>query len=523
MSHNTFTKLKTQWDKVKPYIEIADIAFILLRIIILCGGIGWLILSRVSEKTSGDVSNLFIFFVVYSIIIYLCLFFLPGKKRGIHVFFLFFDFLFTSLLVNVTGGFDSQFAIGFYLMTALYSFYYGLTGGTIIAVIAAALYLVSGNFDLNKHYWADFSVSISSLFLLALPLGMLSQKLKSDKDEITGLNKDLRRYIKELQKVHGRLIQVEKLSELGRLAADVAHEIRNPLTAIGGFARRLDDKLAQIRNEKECIQIIKKEKKYSEIIISEVERLERILRDILTFSREVKYNIEYQEINGIIKESLQTFVDICKDQSILIEEKTDTSLPQVLIDKDQVRQALNNLISNAVDVMSEGGTIKINASMEELNAVNYVAVEVADTGHGIPEEELTMVFEPFYSSKDIGAGTGLGLSICKKIMDEHNGLIRVESELDKGASFKLLFPYQSEEEGKKENCWEFNKCGVENIEGAAVLRCPAYPNYGRICWAVAGSFCGKKVICFPSGAISRKLGDCRKCEFYKRVVERKDL
>ena len=519
MSQDIYKKLKTQWDKVKPCIEIADVAFIFLRLIILCGGIGWLIFSRISEKTFGDVSNLFIFFVVYSIIIYLLLFFFPEKKRSIHVFFLFFDFLFTSLLVRLTGGFDSHFLIGFYLMTTLYSFYYGLIPGVVIASIAAALYLVSGNFDFNTHYWADFSVSIASLFLLAIPLGMLSQVLKRDKKEITNLNKDLKRYIEELQKVHGRLIQVEKMSELGRMAADVAHEIRNPLTSIGGFARRLEKKLSQITNEKECVPIILKEKEHAEIIISEVNRLERILRDVLTFSREVKYNLEYQEINGIIKESLKTFVDLCNEQKIQIDENLNASLPEVLIDRDQVRQAVNNLISNAVGAMSEGGSIKIKTFMEELHSVNYVAVEVTDTGHGIPEEKLSMIFEPFYSSKEIGAGTGLGLSICKKIIDEHYGLINVESELDKGTSFKLFFPYQSKEDGSKIKCWEFLKCGVEKAEGAAQMMCPAYPNYGRICWAVAGTFCGGKV----SGAIAQKLGDCKKCEFYRRVAVLKDL
>jgi signal transduction histidine kinase len=427
------------------------------------------------------------------------------------------------MLVRVTGGFDSSFFIAFYLVTALYSFYYGLVTGAVIAVIAVILYFLSCSYEQVQLHWTDFFLRIAFIFLLSVPLGMLSQKLKADKDEITSLNMDLKRYIKELQKVHGRLIQVEKLSELGRLAADVAHEIRNPLTSIGGFAKRLNNKLSQAKNEKECIRLVKQEKQYSEIIISEVERLERILRDILTFSREVKYNIEYQEINGIIKESLQTFIEICKEESIQIEENLNTSLPEILIDRDQIRQAVNNFISNAIDVMPDGGTIKINTSMEELNAVNYVAIEVADTGHGIPEEELAMIFEPFYSSKEIGVGTGLGLSICKKIMDEHNGLIRVESELDKGTSFKLLFPYQSEGEGKKIKCWEFVKCGVENTGGAAVIRCPSYPDYGRICWAVAGSFCGKKVTCLPGGAIPRQLGDCRKCEFYKGVVERKDL
>ncbi|MHA2010165.1 MAG: EAL domain-containing protein, partial [Promethearchaeota archaeon] len=137
MSQDTYKKIKTQWDKVKPFIETADIAFIFLRFIILCGGIGWLIFARISDKTFEDVSNLFIFIVVYSIIIYLLVFFLPEKKRIIHVFFLFFDFLFTSLLVRITGGFDSHFLIGFYLMTTLYSFYYGRIPAVFIASIAA--------------------------------------------------------------------------------------------------------------------------------------------------------------------------------------------------------------------------------------------------------------------------------------------------------------------------------------------------------------------------------------------------
>jgi signal transduction histidine kinase len=519
MSQNTYKKLKTQWDKVKPFTETADIAFLVLRLIIICGGIGWLIFSRISEKTFEDVSNLFIFIVVYSIIIYLLLFFLPEKKRTIHVFFLFFDFLFTSLLVSITGGFESHFLIGFYLMTTLYSFYYGLIPAVVIASIAAVLYLVSGNFNFNTHYWADFSVRIASLFLLAIPLGMLSHELKKDRSEITNLNKDLKRYIEELQKVHGRLIQVEKMSELGRITADVAHEIRNPLTAIGGFARRLKKNLLHITSAEACIRIISKEKEHAEIIISEVSRLEKILRDILTFSREVKFNAEYQEINGIIKESIRTFADICDDQKIQIEEKLNTSLPEILVDRGQVRQAINNLIANAVGVMPEGGNIQIKTFMEELYSVNYVAVEVSDTGYGMPEDKLSMIFEPFYSSKEIGAGTGLGLSICKKIIDEHNGLINVESELNKGTSFKFLFPCQSKEDISKIKCWEFLKCGVEKAEGAAQMMCRAYPNYGRICWAVAGTFCGGKV----SGAIAQKLGDCKKCEFYKRVVVLKDL
>lgn len=502
-------KLKVQWKKVKACIEIADIAFICLRVILFCGGIGWLLFTDISDKTFGYIGNIFIYFAVYSTVLYLWLFLAPLRKKLIYGFALLSDLFYASLLVWATGGFESSFLNGFYLITALYSFYYGLVPGTIIAATSAGLYLISGGYELHGIHWTDFMLRIAFLFLLAAPLGMLSQKLKSDKRKIENLNRDLEETIVELRNVHGQLVEVEKLSALGRLTADVAHEIRNPLTSIGGFARRLDKRLTEGSREKE----------YAEIVVLEVDRLERILRDVLTFSREAKLDMEYQTVNGTVKEALQTFVNMCKDQSIRIEEKLDESLPEVLIDKDQVRQAMNNLVSNAIDAMSRGGTLTLKTYAEEMHEVDYVVVEVADTGQGLPAEALNFIFEPFYTTKEIGAGTGLGLSICKKIIDEHNGLIFVDSEIGKGTAFRMLFPHQNREDGAKIPCWEYTRCGVENAEGAANMMCPAYPDYGRICWAIAGTFCGKKV----SGAIAQKLGNCRKCDFYKLVAEKKVL
>ncbi|RJQ54603.1 MAG: sensor histidine kinase [Nitrospiraceae bacterium] len=504
-----YKTIKAIWEKAGKSLEVTDLAFIIIRIVIFCGGFGWLVFSRITHETFINVGTIFSYLSVYSIFIYIWLFISPQRKKLIYGAALVFDLLFAALLVRVTGGFESSFFNGFYLITALYSFYFGLVPGTFIAASAASLYYVSCNDGFNMLHWTDFMVRVAFLFLLAAPLGLLSEKLKKDKQKIEDLNKDLEVNIKELRSVQGKLVQVEKLSALGRLTADVAHEIRNPLTSIGGFARRLHKKLSDGSREKG----------YAEIVVSEVDRLERILRDVLSFSRETKYKMERQEINVPIKESIQAFADICSDQGIRIEENLTDPLPRVLIDRDQVRQAVNNLVSNAIDVMSGGGKLSIKTYMQELYEVNYVVVEVSDTGPGMPEEALYRIFEPFYTTKEIGIGTGLGLAICKKILDEHNGLIFAESKTDRGTTFKMLFPYQSEENGARIKCWEFNRCGVEKAEGAANMRCPAYPDYGRVCWAVAGTFCGKKV----SGAIAQKLGNCKKCGFYQRVAVRKDL
>jgi len=505
--------LKGRVDKqtgiIKANVEIADIAFIALRIIIFCGGLGWLLFSDIPTDTFSLVSRIGFFFIGYSALVYIGLLLFPEIKKGIYGFALVFDLIFASFLVRETGGFNSSFFNGFYLVTALYTFYYGLVPGIVIAAVAAVAYFFSSSYGFYDLHWTDFMVRISFLFLLAVPLGMLSQKLKSDKDRIEKLNEDLEQNLTELREVQVKLIQTEKLSALGRLTADVAHEIRNPLTSIGGFARRLNKKLLQGSREKE----------YSDIVVSEVDRLERILKDVLSFSRETKYNMDYQGINTPIREALHSLSGILEEQSIETDERLDISLPEVLIDKDQVRQAVNNLMSNAIDVMPKGGKLTVMTSMEELNDVNYIVVEVSDTGPGLPAEALNLMFDPFYTTKEIGAGTGLGLSICKKIIDEHNGLIFADSDLGHGTSVKMYFPYQGGEEGAKTKCWEFTRCGVEKAEGAAQMICPAYPNYGRICWAIAGTFCGKKV----NGAIAQKIGNCKKCGFYQHVAVRKDL
>ncbi len=308
-----------------------------------------------------------------------------------------------------------------------------------------------------------------------------------------------------IKKSQAKLVQAEKLAALGRLTADIAHEIRNPLTALGGFGRRLQKTTSSL-----------KEKKYADIIVSEADRLEHILRDVLTFSREVRFHFERMPITEVIDSSIKTFTEMCNEHSIMVKVNFSTDLT-VLIDAGQVRQAVNNLILNAIDAMPEGGSITINTVEKEANNVTYLAVHISDTGLGIPEEELPLIFEPFHTTKAVGngTGTGLGLSITRKIIEEHGGFITAENNADKGITVSLYFPYQSEEEQAKISCWRYMKCGREFDSEE---KCPAYPNYGRICWVVAGSFYEGKIF----GTFAQKFEDCRKCDFYKMLC-RKDI
>jgi len=302
----------------------------------------------------------------------------------------------------------------------------------------------------------------------------------------------------ELKQSQEKLIQAEKLASLGRLTSDVAHEIRNPLSAIGGFARRLHK-----------IVTGEKEKGYAGILVTEVDRLEKILRDVLTFSRDAKFHLERHGVEDVVRDTLKIYQDLCNEQSVsLIVERGD-DIPDILIDRDQVRQALGNLITNAIDSMPGEGTLTVKTELEELHGISFVVVRVSDTGTGIPDEKLPLIFEPFFSTKETGHGTGLGLSITRKIMEEHGGFIKAESSMGKGSTFSLYFPYQGTEESQKTNCWEYMHCGRDKD---ATIKCPAYPNFGRICWAVAGTFCEGKV----QGTFAQKCEDCKKCAFFQK-------
>ena len=493
--------LKARYESVRSGFEIADIGFFALRVIALAGTIGWLLVAPVPRETVSSFLWIAVFFLSYCILGYALLFFRFDRKRDIYRIFLLFDIAFVYLLIVNSGGFASSFFIGFYLLTALHSFYYGYRSGLVVAVVCAAIYLLAG-LRVSPIEPIDFLLRTSFLFLIALPIGLLSTILRNDKEKIESLNRDLAESLETMEHLQGKLMEVEKLSALGRLTADVAHEIRNPLTAVGGFAKRLEKRLPEKTTEKE----------YARIIVNEVARLERILRDTLTFSREAKYHFQYADMNHLLSRTETKFGEFCQEKHLLLEVRPAPGLPPCIVDEDQIRQALDNLVTNAIDAMTDGGTLTLATRIVCENGTHYVAIDVSDTGAGISHDLLKRIFDPFYSTKKIGQGTGLGLSICKKIMEEHRGSIRVSAAPGGGAMFSLFIPYIPVDEIFKAQCWEIMRCGVEKSENAAT-RCPAFPNYGRICWSVAGTLSETKVHC----GVAEKLGDCRKCPFYDIV------
>jgi signal transduction histidine kinase len=259
----------------------------------------------------------------------------------------------------------------------------------------------------------------------------LTHDLMEMRKKIDALEASRSDFQKAEKEYREKLIEYEKLSALGRLTASVAHEIRNPITVIGGLAKRLEKSLSPGVKERE----------YLELISLEAKRLEELLRNVLVFSSNAFLQRERQDINAIVRECLEVYSDVFKNKSIMPEAFLGT-VPPLYIDRKQVREAINNLISNAIDAMKEGGSLTAATTEDFINGKNYTKVSIADTGTGIPEEKIRMIFEPFFSTKVDGTETGLGLPITRKIVEGHGGFMRVESAVGRGSAFELFFPHR---------------------------------------------------------------------------------
>ena len=226
-----------------------------------------------------------------------------------------------------------------------------------------------------------------------------------------------------------RLAEAEKLASLGRIAANVAHTIKNPLTVIGGFAERLHDNLPEGS----------KDKKFAGLIFTESIRLDRILRNVLLFSRGSAGPAEACDLSEIVEKVLAPYEELCGMKSILVQ-RSYADVPAIDANKEQIYQAVENLISNAIDAMPGGGTLTVTTTIEKVNGAFFATVNIKDTGDGIEAGNLRKIFEPFYSTKVAMKGTGLGLSIAKKITEGYGGFIRVDSKEGTGSTFSLYFP-----------------------------------------------------------------------------------
>lgn len=231
----------------------------------------------------------------------------------------------------------------------------------------------------------------------------------------------------ELKIVRERLIESEKMVAIGEMTSGLAHEIRNPLVSIGGFVRRLHKKF----------QDDEQAQSYFQVIINEVERLEKILNEMMDFSQDPRGEYREWDLNQIIEEALGLIQRELDDGRIVVE-KNWGKIPKVFGDQRQLRHLFHNLFLNSCQAMPNGGQVTIRTFLTKEAERTWIACEVRDTGGGILPELLHNIFNPFFTTKD--HGSGLGLSIVHKIITRHQGEVDIDNRPGEGVSFLIKFP-----------------------------------------------------------------------------------
>ena len=234
-----------------------------------------------------------------------------------------------------------------------------------------------------------------------------------------------------------RLLQSEKQSSVGRLAAGVAHEINNPLTGVLTYTHMLlrrKDLEGEIRSDLQTIA-------------ESTERVRKIVKGLLDFSRQTKLDQEPTDVNMLIRSVISPMENQALVKGVSIKFDPGENLPMLTLDRNQFQSVLINLIINALDATEPGGNINIYTSTG-LSASDTghkgVEITIADTGSGIPPDNLDKLFDPFFTTKEVGQGTGLGLSVSYGIVQRHRGTIRVQSELGKGSTFFIWIPIEED-------------------------------------------------------------------------------
>ena len=264
-----------------------------------------------------------------------------------------------------------------------------------------------------------------------IPLEVGAQSLRDADGNLFGyvlLFKDL----SEIRALRREIARNQRLASVGRLAAGVAHEIRNPLSSIKGlatyFKERYQDKLddQQIAN----------------IMIQEVDRLNRVVGQLLDFARPIKISKKSISMQALIEDSLKLVERQASEKNIKIETRFPSQMDPVSVDPDRINQVLLNLYLNAIDSMDEGGRLAIRIPNSEQK--HNTEIKIIDDGNGISQEDLAHIFDPYFTTK--ATGTGLGLAIVHNIVDAHGGKVMVESHPGRGTTFTIRLPLTHKDE-----------------------------------------------------------------------------
>ncbi len=360
------------------------------------------------------------------------------QQRGI-VYVIVLKILLATFLIDHTGeiGINSSYWPIYFVPVVTAALYCGPWLTLLWTAVASAaycsyLYPALQEYDLTPEAFAYLALRIMFFFLAAMVVNRFSQQSQHQTQLYRELAERLAETNRRLEQAQAEARRSERLAALGQLSAGLAHEIRNPLGVIKGSAEMLTQKL-QASDELA--------RELAGYISTEVNRLSALVTEFLDFARPLHAQPHPANLIALLDRVLQVVADrFVGKQTVRVVRQYANDLPLVPLDESLCEQAFLNLVQNAYEAMETGGTLRVEVQPATQNAREGIELRLADTGPGVPEELREEIFNPFVTTKK--TGVGLGLSIVSKIMDGHQGSIRVENRPEGGAVFKLFFPLE---------------------------------------------------------------------------------
>ncbi len=257
-------------------------------------------------------------------------------------------------------------------------------------------------------------------------IASLSKSFNQMVERLTEARASLEDKITQLREKQMQLVEAEKLASIGKLSSGIAHEISNPLTSVLTFSNLMLEKTPEDHPDYGKLRMM----------VRETERARDIVRQLLSFGRELPINPVKKNINEPVNEALQSMIAQNVFSNLRLNVTLADNLPDVLIDPERIRQVVSNILINAVHAVMPKGSIEVAPHLDS----GFVEVIISDTGHGIPKEHMGRVFDPFFTTKDKSRGTGLGLAVSYGIIKKHGGCINVQSEVGTGSIFTVRLP-----------------------------------------------------------------------------------
>lgn len=288
--------------------------------------------------------------------------------------------------------------------------------------------------------------------LIATQLNRIEREIKATA-ELKAAYQELSQVHKQLEESQCQLIQAEKLTLIGEMAASFVHEAKNPIAAALILTKMMSKSISKDAFSADIAL------EYLSKIESSLARGSNLIQNVLDFSRKSVPKLELCSTNDIIDRTLELTAHLAKGQNIKIDRELDFSIPEVMADSDQLQQVYINLILNAIQAMPDGGNLNIRTSTD---GNCWVKAEIQDTGNGISPQNMSNLFTPFFTTKEKGKGVGLGLVVCNDIICRHQGRIEVQSKEGDGTVFTVYLPLGIDSDKDKIE-------GVNNKENSAEI------------------------------------------------------